>query len=80
MKKHKKVNAKLNTTSGKLAGLLSFVDSEILELPDEIISELRSQTKYPHFIKQLQDRKPYQLSADVEKSISYINTNIEKSV
>lgn len=71
-----KVNAKLNTTSGKLAGLLSFVDSEILELPDEIISELRSQTKYPHFIKQLQDRKPYQLSADVEKILATLTPTL----
>ncbi|MCG2329025.1 oligoendopeptidase F [Staphylococcus epidermidis] len=71
-----KVNAKLNTTSGKLAGLLSFVDSEILELPDEIISELRSQTKYPHFIKQLQDRKPYQLSADVEKVLAILTPTL----
>ncbi|MEW4384243.1 oligoendopeptidase F [Staphylococcus epidermidis] len=71
-----KVNAKLNTTSGKLAGLLSFVDSEILELPDEIISELRSQTKYSHFIKQLQDRKPYQLSADVEKVLATLTPTL----
>ena len=71
-----KVNAKLNTTSGKLAGLLSFVDSEILELHDEIISELRSQTKYPHFIKQLQDRKPYQLSADVEKVLATLTPTL----
>ncbi|WP_059279837.1 oligoendopeptidase F [Staphylococcus epidermidis] len=71
-----KVNAKLNTTSGKLAGLLSFVDSEILELPDEIISELRSQTKYPHFIKQLQNRKPYQLSADVEKVLATLTPTL----
>ncbi|KAA9273054.1 oligoendopeptidase F [Staphylococcus epidermidis] len=71
-----KVNAKLNTTSGKLAALLSFVDSEILELPDEIISELRSQTKYPHFIKQLQDRKPYQLSADVEKVLATLTPTL----
>lgn len=74
-----KVNAKLNTTSGKLAGLLSFVDSEILELPDEIISELRSQTKYPHFIKQLQDRKPYQLSADVEKVLATLTPTLRST-
>lgn len=71
-----KVNAKLNTISGKLASLLSFVDSEILELSDEIISELRSQTKYPHFIKQLQDRKPYQLSADVEKVLATLTPTL----
>lgn len=71
-----KVNAKLNTTSGKIASLLSFVDSEILELSDEIISELRSQTKYPHFIKQLQNRKPYQLSADVEKVLATLTPTL----
>ena len=71
-----KVNAKLNTTSGKLAGLLSFVDSEILELSDDKISELRSRTKYPHFIKQLQDRKPYQLSADVEKVLATLTPTL----
>ncbi|MBM6206548.1 oligoendopeptidase F [Staphylococcus epidermidis] len=71
-----KVNAKLNTTSGKIASLLSFVDSEILELSDEIISELRSQTKYPHFIKQLQDRKPYQLSADVGKVLATLTPTL----
>ena len=71
-----KVNAKLNTTSGKLASLLSFVDSEILELSDDKISELRSRTKYPHFIKQLQDRKPYQLSADVEKVLATLTPTL----
>lgn len=71
-----KINAKLNTTSGKIASLLSFVDSEILELSDEIISELRSQTKYPHFINQLQDRKPYQLSADVEKVLATLTPTL----
>ncbi len=71
-----KVNVKLNTTSGKIASLLSFVDSEILELSDEIISELRSQTQYPHFIKQLQDRKPYQLSADVEKVLATLTPTL----
>lgn len=71
-----KVNAKLNTTSGKLAGLLSFVDSEILELSDDKISELRSRTKYPHFIKQLQDRKPYQLSGDVEKVLATLTPTL----
>ena len=71
-----KVNAKLNTTSGKLAGLLSFVDSEILELSDDKISELRSRTEYPHFIKQLQDRKPYQLSADVEKVLATLTPTL----
>lgn len=36
-----KVNAKLNTMSGKIAGLLSFVDSEILALSEETLNELQ---------------------------------------
>ena len=37
---------------------------------------MRSQTKYPHFIKQLQDRKPYQLSADVEKVLATLTPTL----
>ncbi|PTH40013.1 oligoendopeptidase F [Staphylococcus capitis] len=62
-----KVNAKLNTMSGKIAGLLSFVDSEILALSEETLNELQEKTNYPHFIKRLHDRKPYQLSTEVEQ-------------
>ena len=47
-----------------------------MELSDDKISELRSRTKYPHFIKQLQDRKPYQLSADVEKVLATLTPTL----
>ncbi len=71
-----RVNAKLNTTSGKIAGLLSFVDSEILGLSDSAFNELKQNSNYPHFIKQLQDRKPYQLSIDVEQVLAILTPTL----
>ncbi|MGX0909929.1 oligoendopeptidase F [Staphylococcus caprae] len=71
-----KVNAKLNTMSGKIAGLLSFVDSEILALPEGMLNQLQQQSNYPHFIKQLKDRKPYQLSKEVEQVLATLTPTL----
>ncbi|BAW90862.1 oligoendopeptidase F [Staphylococcus capitis] len=71
-----KVNAKLNTMSGKIAGLLSFVDSEILALSEETLNELQEKTNYPHFIKRLHDRKPYQLSTEVEQVLATLTPTL----
>lgn len=71
-----KVNAKLNTMSGKIAGLLSFVDSEILALSEETLNELQEKTNYPHFIKRLHDRKPYQLSTEVEQVLTTLTPTL----
>ncbi|MFW3508376.1 oligoendopeptidase F [Staphylococcus caprae] len=71
-----KVNAKLNTMSGKIAGLLSFVDSEILALPEDMLNQLQQQSNYPHFIKQLKDRKPYQLSTEVEQVLATLTPTL----
>lgn len=71
-----KVNAKLSTMSGKIAGLLSFVDSEILALPEDMLNQLQQQSNYPHFIKQLKDRKPYQLSTEVEQVLATLTPTL----
>ncbi|MDI9230087.1 oligoendopeptidase F [Staphylococcus caprae] len=71
-----KVNAKLNTMSGKIAGLLSFVDSEILDLPEDMLNQLQQQSNYSHFIKQLKDRKPYQLSKEVEQVLATLTPTL----
>lgn len=71
-----KVNAKLNTMSGKIAGLLSFVDSEILALSEETLNELQEKTNSPHFIKRLHDRKPYQLSTEVEQVLATLTPTL----
>ena len=71
-----KVNAKLNTMSGKIAGLLSFVDSEILALSEETLNELQEKTNYPHSFKRLHDRKPYQLSTEVEQVLATLTPTL----
>lgn len=71
-----KVNAKLNTMYGKIAGLLSFVDSEILALSEETLNELQEKTNYPHFFKRLHDRKPYQLSTEVEQVLATLTPTL----
>lgn len=71
-----KVNAKLNTMSGKIAGLLSFVDSEILALSEETLNELQEKINYPHFFKRLHDRKPYQLSTEVEQVLATLTPTL----
>ena len=62
--------------SGKIAGLLSFVDSEILALSEETLNELQEKTNYPHFIKRLHDRKPYQLSTEVEQVLATLTPTL----
>ena len=62
--------------SGKIAGLLSFVDSEILALSEETLNELQENTNYPHFIKRLHDRKPYQLSTEVEQVLATLTPTL----
>ena len=47
------LSAKLSTTYGKIVSQLSFVESEILELPEEILQQLEESCPYQHYIKQL---------------------------
>ncbi|HDB5884645.1 TPA: oligoendopeptidase F [Staphylococcus aureus] len=61
------LSAKLSTTYGKIVSQLSFVESEILELPEEILQQLEESCPYQHYIKQLIKQKPFQLSASVEQ-------------
>ncbi len=57
-----RLSAKLSTTYGKIVSQLSFVESEILELPEEILQQLEESCPYQHYIKQLIKQKPFQLS------------------
>ena len=51
------LSAKLSTTYGKIVSQLSFVESEILELPEEILQQLEESCPYQHYIKQLIKQK-----------------------
>ncbi|HCG2580486.1 TPA: oligoendopeptidase F [Staphylococcus aureus] len=70
------LNAKLSTTYGKIVSQLSFVESEILELPEEILQQLEESCPYQHYIKQLIKQKPFQLSASVEQVLATLSPTL----
>ncbi|CXZ55661.1 oligoendopeptidase F [Staphylococcus aureus] len=70
------LSAKLSTTYGKIFSQLSFVESEILELPEEILQQLEESCPYQHYIKQLIKQKPFQLSASVEQVLATLSPTL----
>lgn len=70
------LSAKLSTTYGKIVSQLSFVESEILELPKEILQQLEESCPYQHYIKQLIKQKPFQLSASVEQVLATLSPTL----
>lgn len=70
------LSAKLSTTYGKIVSQLSFVESEILELPEEILQQLEETCPYQHYIKQLIKQKPFQLSASVEQVLATLSPTL----
>lgn len=70
------LSAKLSTTYGKIVSQLSFVESEILELPEEILQQLEESCPYQHYIKQLIKQKPSQLSASVEQVLATLSPTL----
>lgn len=70
------LSAKLSTTYGKIVNQLSFVESEILELPEEILQQLEESCPYQHYIKQLIKQKPFQLSASVEQVLATLSPTL----
>ncbi|MGY3480988.1 MULTISPECIES: oligoendopeptidase F [Staphylococcus] len=72
------LSAKFSNTYGKIASELSFVESEILELSDDVLNHFISTSKYPHFLKKLKKSKPYQLSPEVEKTLASLSSVFER--
>ncbi|HFE4782284.1 TPA: oligoendopeptidase F [Staphylococcus aureus] len=70
------LSAKLSTTYGKIVSQLSFVESEIRELPEEILQQLEESCPYQHYIKQLIKQKPFQLSASVEQVLATLSPTL----
>ncbi|MEL0537615.1 oligoendopeptidase F [Staphylococcus debuckii] len=68
-----KLSAKLSTSYGKIASNLAFVESEILALSDSQLDQLIAETPYPHYLKKLKQRKPHQLSYEVEKTLAALS-------
>ncbi|MHB7934826.1 oligoendopeptidase F [Staphylococcus haemolyticus] len=61
------LSAKLSTNYGKISSQLSFVESEILMLPEEVIKQAIEESDVPHYLEKLIESKPYQLSPEVEQ-------------
>ena len=68
-----KLSAKLSTSYGKIASNLAFVESEILALSDAQLDQLIAETPYPHYLEKLKQRKPHQLSYEVEKTLAALS-------
>ncbi|MDT0819708.1 oligoendopeptidase F, partial [Staphylococcus aureus] len=51
-------------------------ESEILELPEEILQQLEESCPYQHYIKQLIKQKPFQLSASVEQVLATLSPTL----
>ncbi|WP_437271675.1 oligoendopeptidase F [Staphylococcus succinus] len=71
------LSAKLSTTYGKIASELSFVESGILALSDELLETLIEQSNYPHYLTKLKEKKKYQLSPEVEKVLASLSPIFE---
>jgi oligoendopeptidase F len=71
------ISSKFNTTFGKIISQLAFVESEILQLSEETLTDFNKKTKYPHFITKLKNRQPYHLDPKVEEALASLSPTLE---
>lgn len=63
--------SKFGSSSAKFSSKLSFVTSELLELPEAVLEEAMQQSdEFQVYLKRLLDRKPHQLHPEVEKALA----------
>lgn len=63
--------SKFGSLSAKISSALSFLNSELVELPDEVIVEsIRLSPSFEHYLKMLLKKKKYQLHPEVEKTLA----------
>ncbi len=66
-----KLYSKFDSSFGEIASLLSFVDSELLQLDELLLEEVKNATQsYERYIEKLLQKKPYQLHPEVEKVLA----------
>lgn len=64
--------------SSQIASLVSFVDSEILALPTEVLEEaIQIAPNYTHYIKRLIAKKEHQLHPEVEKTLAALGSTFD---
>lgn len=71
------LSAKLSTNYGKISSQLSFVESEILMLPEEVIKQAIEESDVPHYLEKLIESKPYQLSPEVEQVMASLSSTFQ---
>lgn len=72
------LSSKFSNSYGKIASELSFVESEILILSDDVLNDYIATSKYPHFLQKLKEKKAYQLSPEVEKTLASLSPVFER--
>ncbi|MFS4464237.1 oligoendopeptidase F [Staphylococcus haemolyticus] len=73
------LSAKLSTNYGKISSHLSFVESEILMLPEEVIKQAIEESEVPHYLEKLIESKPYQLSPEVEQVMASLSPTFQSA-
>lgn len=73
------LSAKLSTNYGKISSQLSFVESEILMLPEEVIKQAIEESDVPHYLEKLIESKPYQLSLEVEQVMASLSSTFQSA-
>ncbi|GGI42116.1 oligoendopeptidase F [Mammaliicoccus stepanovicii] len=68
-----KIVSHFSTTYGKVSGLLSFVESEILQLEEEAFNALIKQSDYPKYLSLLKRQKEHTLHPEVEKTLAMLS-------
>ena len=64
-------SSKFGAAAAKISSKLSFINSELLELPKETLEQAMQESEEFHvFLKKLLRRKPHQLHPEVEKSLA----------
>jgi len=71
-------NSKFASISSQIASLVSFVHSEILELPTELLEQaIKLAPNYTHYINRLIDKKAHQLHPEVEKTLAALGSTFD---
>lgn len=64
-------SSKFGAAAAKISSKLSFINSELLALPKEILEQaMQESTEFNVFLEKLLRRKPYQLHPEVEKTLA----------
>lgn len=71
-------SAKFGSIAASLSSKLSFVDSELLELPVEVLEDaMKNSSEFGHYLSKLIRRKPHVLHPEVEKTLAAYSSSFD---